>query len=84
MAGQIVVRRILIKYVANKLGGAHHDSKRGTSHEEQLFGLLDTARAQVKLLDKPAVYFELLAIGQSLAGASDIQRLCQVAVDSSV
>jgi hypothetical protein len=78
VAGQIVVRRVLIKYVANKLGGAHHDSKRGTSHEEQLFGLLDTARSQIKLLDKPFVYFELLAIGQSVARASDIERFCKL------
>jgi hypothetical protein len=75
VAGQLVVRRVLIKYVTNKLGGAHHDRKRGTDYEEQLFVLLDEARAQIRLLDKPAVYFELLAIGQSLASSPDVQRL---------
>ena len=79
--GQIVVRRVLVKYVANKLGGAHHDRKRGTSHEESLYALLDEARVEVHLLGKPAIYFELLAIGQALAGAEDIVRLEQRAAE---
>jgi hypothetical protein len=75
--GEPVVRRVLIKYVANKLGGAHHDGKRGTAHEEQLYALLDGV--QFELLQKPIAYFELLGLGQSLASSEDIERLRQAA-----
>jgi hypothetical protein len=78
VGGELVVRRVLIKYVVNKLGGAHHDAKRGTDHEETLFSLLDGTRGEVQLLSKPAIYFELLSIGQALAGAHDIDRLLEI------
>jgi hypothetical protein len=73
--GEIVARRVLIKYVANKLGGAHHDPKRGKNHEESLFVLLDGVRNSYRLLDKPILYFELLSVGQAIAGSPDIQQL---------
>jgi hypothetical protein len=70
----LISRRILIKYVSNKLGGAHHDSRRGKTKEELLFSLLDGTQ-QYRLLDKPAVYFELLSAGQAIARSSDVVRL---------
>ena len=66
-------RRQLIKYVANKLGGAHHDTKRGKTDEDLLFARLDKV-AGVSLLNKPAIYYELLAAGQSLTSSPDIVR----------
>lgn len=72
--GKLIPRRVLIKYVSNKLGGAHHDAKRGKSDEELLFSRLDRAH-QIVLLDKPAAYFELLSAGQALVGSPDISRL---------
>lgn len=72
--GRLVPRRVVIKYVANKLGGAHHDVKRGKSDEELLFARLDRAK-QFVLLDKPAIYFELLSAGQALTKSRDIERL---------
>jgi hypothetical protein len=73
--GEQVNRRRLIKYVANKLGGAHHDTKRGTDHEEHLYSLLDESRQTMQLMGKPTVYFELLSIGQALARSPDIRLL---------
>jgi hypothetical protein len=83
MNGEIIVRRALIKYIANKLGGAHLDHKRGTNHEETLYRLLDDARSWI-LMDKPAVYFELLAVGQAVAKAGDIGHLLSRRAKNSV
>lgn len=72
--GKVIPRRVVIKYVANKLGGAHHDEKRGKTDEELLFARLDGAQ-QIRLLDKPAVYFELLSAGQALVQSEDVKKL---------
>lgn len=72
--GKVIPRRVVIKYVSNKLGGAHHDAKRGKTDEELLFSKLDSMQ-QVRLLDKPAVYFELLSAGQALVRSDDVKRL---------
>ncbi len=75
--GLAVKRRQLIKYVANKLGGAHFDKKRGSSADDLAFRRLDEILAdRYKLADKSAVYFQLLATGQALASAPDIEKLC--------
>jgi hypothetical protein len=72
--GKKIPRRVVIKYVSNKLGGAHHDAKRGKTEEELIFSLLDGAQ-QIRLLNKPAIYFELLSAGQALVGSADINKL---------
>jgi hypothetical protein len=72
--GKIISRHVLIKYVSNKLGGAHHDIKRKATEEELLFSRLDKTQG-IALAGKPAVYFELLSIGQTLSKSPDIGRL---------
>lgn len=72
--GEQIPRRVVIKYVANKLGGAHHDAKRGDSKEEALFARLDSITTYVR--EKQAVYYELLSAGQALASAPDLLSLC--------
>jgi len=72
--GRLVPRRVLIKFVANKLGGAHYDPKRQKTDEETLFRRLDRALREVQLLGKPAVYFELLAMGQALVASPGIGK----------
>ncbi|OAJ71555.1 hypothetical protein A7976_08590 [Methylobacillus sp. MM3] len=67
-----IPRRIVIKYVANKLGGAHFDPRRESNDEGAMYELLDKA-STIALLGKPAIYFELLSAGQALANAPDIQ-----------
>jgi hypothetical protein len=71
--GTKISRRTLIKYVANKLGGVHFDPKRDlTKMEEQQFALLDEIRDERIVADKPAIYFELLSVGQALLASPDI------------
>ena len=77
--GKPIRRRHIVKYVANKLGGAHLDSRRAQRKDDAIFALLDRASSTYAMLDKPAVYFELLSIGQALAGSKDLQRLEAVA-----
>lgn len=66
--GKRIKREEIIKYVANKLGGAHYDERR----LEPAFAALDNAGTAINFLGKNAVYFELLSIGQLLANAPDI------------
>lgn len=77
VGGDLVPRRILIKYIANTQGAAHFDRKRPDDHEGRLFRRLDETAQRFKLLDKSAVYFELLSIGQAIVRADDIQRLSE-------
>ncbi len=74
--GLEVPRRILIKYVANKLGGSHFDSRRGTDPEDKIFGRLDSIGKTIEMVGKNPIYFELLSIGQALAHARDIKEFC--------
>ena len=75
--GAPVSRRLLVKYVANKLGGAHHDSSRGTTPEERVFAALDTTLDHVEIAGKNAVYFELLGAGQAVAESEDVGRFLE-------
>ncbi len=70
--GNLIPRRIVIKYVANKLGGAHFDSRRESNEEGVMYELLDKATV-FQLLGKPATYFELLSAGQALASSEDLK-----------
>lgn len=75
--GRIIPRRVVVKFISNKLGGAHHDSKRGNSTEERMFSALDRTLGTAILLEKPAVYFELLSAGQALVASGDIKRFIE-------
>lgn len=68
-----IARRVVVNYVANKLGGAHFDHKR--SDAEPLFRLLDGIHTEMMLAGKPVVFFELLAMGQALADSEDMKNL---------
>ena len=63
--GRYVGRRAVIKYVANKLGGVHMETNRNDNDS-----LLERG-SSMKFLDKPAAYFELLSIGQTLVNSDD-------------
>jgi hypothetical protein len=77
--GHLIPRRLVVKYVANKMGGAHYDPKRTKSEEERQFVRLDRAAADVVILGKNAVYFELLSIGQALVASADVKKLYEAA-----
>jgi hypothetical protein len=69
----LIPRHHVIKYVANKLGGAHYDADRASDTQEGLsHSRLD--RIDALLLDKPVVYFEILSAGQALVESDDIKR----------
>jgi len=79
--GVLINREVVIKYVANKLGGAHYDKSRedtkagGNISLEQKYELLDKVRSDVTVADKNAIYYELLSIGQRLVNSGDIHQL---------
>jgi hypothetical protein len=79
--GVLINREEVIKYVANKLGGAHYDSSRAPSKVEgevsldQKYALLDEVRTGMSTADKNAVYYELLSIGQRVVNSRDIRGL---------
>lgn len=77
--GRIASRRQVIKYVTNKLGGAHHDTKRKDDGEELCFVALDKAfnnsQLMMQFMGKPPIYFELLSIGQAVGKSPDVLRL---------
>ncbi len=77
----LINREEVIKYVANKLGGAHYDSSRppskvpGEASLDQKYALLDEVRRGMFVADKNAVYYELLSIGQRISNSRDIRGL---------
>jgi hypothetical protein len=71
--GERLSRRNVVKYVTNRLGGKHFDSKRKAS--EQPYVLLDHVMKSFEILERRAVYFELLSIGQSVAESKDASLL---------
>ncbi len=79
--GVLINREEVIKYVANKLGGAHYDSSRADSvHEngislEHKYALLDAVRNDIAVADKNAIYYELLSIGQRVVNSRDVRQL---------
>jgi hypothetical protein len=70
VAGQPISRRDIIEYVANKLGGAHFDSRR--REREIKYQLLDENHVQAGAF--PAAFVELLAMVSTLANSSDAVR----------
>lgn len=68
--GRDISRRSIIRYVANKLGGAHYDPERNRLGDEE-FAHLDRLDA-VNIDGYPPVYLEIQAIGQAVIGTPSI------------
>lgn len=77
-------REEVIKYIANKRGGAHFDSSRKTDKAgskgdlENKFKMLDEIHKGITVADKNAVYYELLSIGQRLINSHDVKRIREI------
>lgn len=79
--GKCISRRVVIKYIANKLGGVHFDLGRRDGRDGALYKLLDEAnRWTIQLTvdgdastTKPIVYFELLSAAQALVSSDDVR-----------
>jgi hypothetical protein len=78
LEGATISRRLVIKYISNKIGGAHFDAKRKNDSDGALFRILDRSRELTQIHGKPLVYFELLATGQALVASDDIRKLMAV------
>lgn len=82
--GVRINREEVVKYIANKRGGAHYDSSRRTEKHgskgelEKKFTLLDGIHDGSVMADKNAVYYELLSIGQRLISSYDVQRIRRI------
>lgn len=82
--GVKINREEVVKYIANKRGGAHFDSSRkidsaGSKGElEKKYTLLDNIHKSTSVADKNAVYYELLNIGQRLIASQDVERIRQI------
>lgn len=76
--GTTIKRSTLVKYVANKLGGAHYDERRSARAEEQVFAQLDrtfkvgSSGLRVQTLGLSPVYAEMLAVGQAVLRSPDV------------
>jgi hypothetical protein len=69
--GDVAVRRReIILYVANKLGGAHLDAKRDPIKDRVAIALDETLNT-FGIGGRPAIYFEVLSIGQALVRSED-------------
>lgn len=73
-----IKRGHIIKYVCNKLGGAHYDLSRKLDKPGDYERILDANQDALKIDDKNAVYFGLLSIGQRLVKSPDIQKLMAI------
>ncbi len=74
IGGVAVTRRDVVKFVANKLGGVHLDSRRDSAKEPG-YVALDEAQASVRISDLDAVYAELAAIAQQLLASPQVEEL---------
>lgn len=75
--GEKILRRQLIQYVANKLGGVHHDEKRTSEPKDQTYTLLDWAAEKAEFVELRMPYFALLATGQALIWSADIRNFVE-------
>jgi hypothetical protein len=86
--GLKINREEVIKYIANKRGGAHYDGSRKTDLNgskgelEKKYLLLDDVYNSKFTADKNAVYYELLSIGQRLIESNDVQRIRQILMNA--
>lgn len=82
--GTKINREEVIKYIANKRGGAHYDESRNVQKPgskgdlEKKFILLDSIHSDTVIADKNSVYYELLSIGQRIITSHDIQRVRKI------
>lgn len=74
-----IKRGELLRYVANKLGGAHLDRKRSKARDQELSVLLD--RGQLCVAGLPGPYFEVLTMAWDLARSDHAHQLVQAVME---
>ena len=74
--GHRIPRRLVVKYVRNRLGGGGHLGL--TEYKDsEFFDVLDDAVAGREAAGRPAVYYEVLTIGQTIGQSHDARELRQ-------
>lgn len=77
IGGEPISRAAVVKHVANKLGGEHFDSWRSNRSGERSFRLLDSELTTGTIHRREVIYFQLLAIGQSVGRSEDLNRFVE-------
>jgi hypothetical protein len=74
--GRYVSRRLVVKYMANRLGGTHLGA---SGHDEsQVFDFLDEVSEPYWFAGRPTIHFEVLSIGQAIGRSADARELRSV------
>jgi hypothetical protein len=74
VVGQMVSRRSILKYVANKLGGAHFDQGRDRKGDADARALDQARAAGIRVLDYEPPYVEIAAMGQALISSPSVME----------
>lgn len=73
--GARIRRKQVIRYIANKQRGVHHDEGRGKRKWEISFPYLDRAFSQYQILESNVVLGIIRGLGQELTSSPDIQGI---------
>lgn len=71
-----ISRRMLIKAVANKLGGGHSQSSAENESNEKIYKAIEDAK-RTGVGNWRSIHYELLACAQAISRSTDISYLCQ-------
>src|SRR3990172_5622683 len=74
--GKKIPRRVVLRFVANKMGGVHFDKDVGKGSEAELYRLLDEHAWLGQGLDgRPILSCEVMSIAQALVESADLAQL---------
>lgn len=71
--GRLISRRLVVKYMGNRLGGRHLGSSEHKDNE--VFDFLDEVADLRQIAGRPAMFFEALSIGQTIGQSDDARAL---------
>ncbi|MDA3838452.1 MAG: hypothetical protein PF574_05670 [Candidatus Delongbacteria bacterium] len=64
----------LIKYVCNKMGGVHYDTKRSDKYLDKKYKLLDGIFKSVAVQSSNPIYSSIQGIGQDIVNSPDLDK----------
>lgn len=70
--GNLIARRMVIKFVANVLGGVHSQTGRLRKKEQAEYDMLESVRNRLDPGGKPLIHFEVLSYGQALTSSQQV------------
>ena len=72
--GTQITKDELIKYVCNKLGGVHYDTKRNDKFLDKKYKLLDGINKSMAVQSLNPVYSSIQGIGQDIVNSPDLEE----------